>query len=48
MIDLDHGPMADEMANEDEFVPNDDSVIEVEVIISSWKYTILCIFLKLQ
>ena len=35
MIDSDHGPMAEELANEDEFVPNDDSDIEVEVIISS-------------
>ena len=24
LIDLDHGPMAEEMANKDEFVPNDD------------------------
>merc|ERR1711935_726484 len=30
MIDPDHGPLAEELANEDEFVPNDDSVIEVE------------------
>ena len=30
MIDPDHGPLAEELANEDEFIPNDDSVIEVE------------------
>merc|ERR1712127_706181 len=30
VIDPDHGPLAEELANEDEFVPNDDSVIEVE------------------
>merc|ERR1712203_653890 len=30
VIDVDHGPLAEELANEDEFVPNDDSVIEVE------------------
>ena len=30
MIDPDHGPLAEELANEDDFVPNDESVIEVE------------------
>ena len=30
MMDPDHGPLPEDLNNEDEFVPNDDSVIEVE------------------
>ena len=35
MIEPDQGPMAEELANEDEFVPNDASVIEVEVAVAA-------------